>query len=127
MTSESTIALLFVVLAAQACSASTTTIVTPPDAGDPPPAEPDASDDPVDAAPDSALLDAGPDRYDSGKLSFGATCLADGDCDSNVCAPNDTGGPMWCSFRCTKTTQAEKCPVPPTPGTCNTHGYCRNQ
>ena len=82
---------------------------------------------PVDAAPDSALLDAGPDRNDSGKLSFGATCLADGDCDSNVCAPNDTGGPMWCSFRCTKTTQAEKCPVPPTPGTCNTHGYRRNQ
>ena len=121
--------LVFVLIpVALACSSTTTTTSAPPegvdastdeDAGEDPPVDP-----PADAATDtSAVRDAG---HDSGKLPFGETCTADAQCDSNVCAPNDTGGPYWCSYRCTKTTQAMKCPTPETPGTCNTHGYCHN-
>lgn len=110
-----------------ACS-STTIATTPPpasaDAASDQDAAGDPTDPPADAATDTSVAhDAG---HDSGKLSFGETCTDDGECESNVCAPNDTGGPYWCSYRCTKTTQAMKCPTPETPGTCNTHGYCRN-
>jgi hypothetical protein len=59
---------------------------------------------------------------DGGTLAFGATCMMDGDCKSNVCFKG--GMRSYCSLHCTMATAASDCPNPPTLGVCNLQGYC---
>jgi hypothetical protein len=56
-------------------------------------------------------------------LPFGEPCRTDSDCQSRVCFIG--GAQSFCTFSCTKATEARDCPVPPTAGTCNNRGYCK--
>lgn len=56
-------------------------------------------------------------------LPFGATCTTNADCRSNACFVG--GSAQFCSIVCAQATAATDCPVPPTSGMCNKHGFCK--
>jgi len=49
-------------------------------------------------------------------------CVADADCDTNVCYQGDQGS--YCSLKCTPETAGTVC-VAPFAGTCNKKGFCK--
>jgi hypothetical protein len=63
---------------------------------------------------------------DGGDLSvkpFGAPCMMNSECASNVCFIGNNR--TFCSLHCAAATQATDCPNPPTSGVCNMQGYCK--
>jgi hypothetical protein len=60
-----------------------------------------------------------------GAAAFGATCTANGDCQSLLCEPFVMGTVMRCTKPCTVATQTADCPAPPSAGTCTNNGYCK--
>ena len=82
------------------------------------------------SAPDMAGMPPAPDLAGvdlTGRTPqpFGATCIVDGDCTSNMCRPFRMGTVYYCTQPCTVATQATDCPNPPSQGVCTNNGYCK--
>ena len=70
-----------------------------------------------------ADLAGGDAATDLSLLPFGAPCMTNAQCQSNLCFVG--GMQTFCSLPCTTATEAQDCPVPPTSGLCNMKGYCK--
>ena len=68
-------------------------------------------------------LGGGDAASDLSLLPFGAPCMVNSQCQSNLCFVG--GMQTFCSLPCTMATAAQDCPVPPTSGTCNMKGFCK--
>ncbi|HZS39259.1 MAG TPA: hypothetical protein VFF06_20650 [Polyangia bacterium] len=61
----------------------------------------------------------------STKAAFGATCVQNSDCQSNMCEQFRMHTVNFCTQPCTAATQTTDCPAPPSAGTCTPNLWCR--
>lgn len=77
----------------------------------------------LDASPDDASGDAGPDVVDAGRKGFLGACVKNDDCEVGLFCKDFPSRGTFCTRACTTATVATDCP-PPSPG-CNKDGICR--